>query len=117
LAAAPGEPGPFGHQGPWPGEKAVAHPQETCYNTHHEAPSSNGWGGGMKETRIKVAELEASIAELRKERRTLETTGCFSDKELAQKQERLQKLDQRIRLLTTEMEELKNTLRLKLLRG
>ncbi len=71
----------------------------------------------MKETRKKIAELEESIAELRKERLELERTGCFSDKELAQKHEGLQKLDQRIRLLTTEMEELKNTLRLKPLRG
>ncbi len=83
----------------------------------HEDPSSDGWGGGMKETRKKIAELEESIAEIRKERLELESTGCFSDKELAQKHEGLQNLDQRIRLLTTEMEELKNTLRLKPLRG
>lgn len=71
----------------------------------------------MKETRRKIAELETSIAEISKERLEVENTGCFSDKELAQKQERLRKLDQRIRMLTTEMEGLKNTLRRKPLLG
>lgn len=71
----------------------------------------------MKELRKKISELEESVAKLRKERLDVEAIGCFSDRELVQKQEKLEKVDQRIRLLEDEKEKLKNRLRLKPLRG
>ncbi|MFQ6672727.1 MAG: hypothetical protein ACE5KY_05460 [Candidatus Tectimicrobiota bacterium] len=71
----------------------------------------------MNETNKKMAELEETLAGLRKERLALEAMGCFSDKELTQKLERLEKLSHRIRLLEGEKEKLKTRLRLKPLRG
>ena len=71
----------------------------------------------MKEVRKKISELEESIAKLRKERQAVEATGCFSDKELAEKQESLKHLDQRIKLIEDEKEKLKTKLRLRPLGG
>ncbi len=71
----------------------------------------------MEETRKKIAELEVTIARLREERLRAESMGCFSDKELAEKNERLQTLDRKITSLDVEKEKLKNKLRMKPLRG
>ncbi len=71
----------------------------------------------MKDLRKKISELEEVAASIRKERLAAEKTGCFSDKELAQKEELLESLDQRIKLIEDEKEKLKNKLRLKPLRG
>jgi len=65
----------------------------------------------VKDERNRLAELEAALAELLKERREVEKTGCFSDKELAQKQARLEELNQRLRILTSERDKLKARLR------
>jgi chromosome segregation ATPase len=72
---------------------------------------------GLKEIRKKISELEEAAAALRKERVVVEKSGCFSDKELAQKQERLDNLDQRLNLIEDEKDKLKTKLRLKPLRG
>ena len=71
----------------------------------------------MEETRRKIAELEVTIAQLREERLKAESMGCFSDKDLAEKTERLQTLDHQITSLNVEKEKLKNKIRIKPLRG
>ncbi len=71
----------------------------------------------MEETRRKIAEFEETITRLRKERLRAESMGCFSDKELAEKNERLQTLDHQITSLNVEKEKLKNKIRIKPLRG
>ena len=71
----------------------------------------------MEETRRKIAELEVTSARHREERLKAESIGCFSDKELAEKNERLQKLDHQITSLNVEKEKLKNKIRIKPLRG
>ena len=71
----------------------------------------------MEETRRKIAELEVTIARLREERLKAESMGCFSDKDLAEKTERLQTLNHQITSLNVEKEKLKNKIRIKPLRG
>ena len=71
----------------------------------------------MEETHRKIAEFELTIARLREERLKAESMGCFSDKELAEKNERLQTLDHQITSLDVEKEKLKHKLRMKPLRG
>lgn len=71
----------------------------------------------MKDVRKKITELEEAATSIRKERLAIEKMGCFSDKELADKQGQLNVLDQRIKLIEDEKDKLKTKLRLKPLRG
>jgi chromosome segregation ATPase len=67
---------------------------------------------GQKEIKKAIFNLEEEIKALHKKKAGVENEGCFSDKEIKEKRERLNELNEVIRSLSQEIEGLKKRLRL-----
>lgn len=60
------------------------------------------WASGQRSLRRQIRQIEAEIKTLRKERQQLATKGCFSDRDLADKDEQLSEYDRRLQALDLE---------------
>ena len=60
------------------------------------------WASAQRSLRRQIKQIDAEIKTLRKERQQLESRGCFSDRELAVKDEQLAGYDRRIQALEIE---------------
>jgi len=60
------------------------------------------WASGQRSLRRQIKQIDAEIKTLRKERQQVESRGCFSDKELAAKDDQLAVYDRRMQALDIE---------------
>jgi hypothetical protein len=64
------------------------------------------WWSRRVGIRHQIKRLQDELKTLRKERRLLEAKGCFSDRELAEKEARLEEYSRRIQILELELDRL-----------
>ncbi len=60
------------------------------------------WASEEHSLRRQIKRIDGELKILRKERRQLDSRGCYSDKELAAKEAELAKYDRRIQILALE---------------